>query len=214
MKRTREISLFFKRNGAYIVLALCVLAIGVSLTFAVLNNSAAAVKEEQKREEYLPTDEPTEPVTEPTDDPAEPVVKVISFIVPVEGVTRVEEYTDAPVYNSTLKRYQAHRATDYFAEEGAPVMAVYDGVILSVETTLLTGTTVTVDHGDGLITVYNSLADGERVYVGQRVTQGQVIGEVSVSNRQEADEGAHLHFQTVKNGVPADPAEYLTGENK
>ena len=105
-------------------------------------------------------------------------------------------------------------AIDFFAEEGTNVLAVYDGTISNIENTLLTGTTITIDHGNGLFTVYNSLADGDSVTVGQSVKQGDVIGQVSVSNRQEYKSGAHLHFEVYENGENIDPAKYLAFEEK
>ena len=152
--------------------------------------------------------------TDEPEIPDVPVANVVSFIVPVDNVTAVEDYTDTLAYNSTLKRFQAHKAIDFFAEEGSSVYAAYDGVVSDVETTLLTGTTVTIDHGNGLYTVYNSLADGDRVFVGQTVKQGAKIGEVSLTNRQEALSGAHLHFSVVENGETINPAKYLSSEEK
>lgn len=217
MEQKRTLKNFLRRNAAYIVLALCVLAIGLSITLVTINREAALKLEDDSRtpiqtDTHEPADvEPvdTEPTVDPTDEPQTPVSTVISFIIPVDGTTGIEEYSDTLKYNPTLKRYEAHKATDFFAEEGAPVYAVYDGVIKSVETTLLTGTTVIIDHGDGLCTVYNSLADGECVFEGQTVKQGAKIGEVSVTNRQEAAEGAHLHFQVTENGNIINPDKYL-----
>ena len=215
MKRERTVGNFLKRNAAYIILALCVLAIGLSITLVTLSRAARIQVENAEREQMDLTPPPAEdisaPVEEPTDVvPDTPVTKIISFIMPVGQVTAVEDYTETLAYNSTLNRFEAHKAVDFFAEEGAPVYAVYDGVISDVKTTLLTGTTVTIDHGNGLYTVYNSLTDGDKVFVGQSVKQGAEIGTVSTSNRQEAKEGAHLHFQVIENGVAINPAKYLS----
>ena len=218
MKRERTVGNFLKRNAAYIILALCVLAIGLSITLVTISRSAQIKVDTANREQIdTLTPEPTDntPVTEPTTDvPDTPVVKVISFIMPVKTATAIEDYTETLAYNATLKRYQAHKAVDFFTEDGAPVYAAYDGVISDVQTTLLTGTTVTIDHGNGLYTVYNSLADGDKVFVGQSVKQGAEIGAASVSNRQESAEGAHLHFQVIENGDVINPAKYLALEEK
>ena len=226
MKQQRTVINFFKRNAAYMILALCVLAIGLSITLVMVNRSAE-LKRQQALIDDIPitedvnptnTDTPTDDVpTDITDNPEipdTPVVKVISFIMPVDNITAIDDYTETLAYNATLKRYEAHKAIDFFAEEGSSVYAVYDGVISDITTTLLTGTTITVNHGDGLYTVYNSLADGDSVFVGQAVKQGAKIGEVSVSNRQEAAEGAHLHFQTVENGETINPVKYMSLEEK
>ncbi|MBQ9486060.1 MAG: M23 family metallopeptidase [Clostridia bacterium] len=215
MKQERSVLNFFKRNAAYIVLALCVLAIGLSITLVMINRDADLKAQDESRQQAQteipdPTPVDQEPVNDPVDQPDVPVVKVITFVMPVAKTTAIEDYTDTVAYNATLKRYEAHKAIDFFAEEGTPVYAAYDGVICDVQTTLLTGTTITVDHGDGLYTVYNSLADGDKVFVGQTVKQGTQIGEVSVSNRQEAAEGAHLHFQVKENGEAINPDKYLS----
>ena len=222
MKQEQSIRRFLKKNAVYMILALCVFAIGLSITLVMLNQNDAS-------RQSVSVEEPTETVIEPTDDPLPsepvdvtptpvepdvPVAKVVTFIMPVANAISVEDYTETLAYNSTLKRYQTHKAIDFFAEEGADVYAVYDGVVSDIQTTLLTGTTVTVDHGNGLYTVYNSLADGDGVFVGQAVRQGAKIGEVSVSNRQEAAEGAHLHFQVIENGETINPAKYLSLEEK
>lgn len=226
MKQQRTVLNFFKRNAAYIVLSLCVLAIGLSITLVMVNRTAEIRRQNAAREQSNITDitepdssgntEPDTPTGTPDtpDVPDVPVVNVISFILPVENMTSMEDYTETLAYNATLKRFQAHKAIDFFAAEGSSVYAAYDGVISDIETTLLTGTTITVDHGDGLYTVYNSLADGDDVFVGQTVKQGAKLGEVSITNRQEASGGAHLHFQVVENGEAINPAKYLSLEEK
>jgi len=42
---------------------------------------------------------------------------------------------------------------DFAADAGTNVVAVYDGTIESVTTSYLQGTTVTIDHGNGLKSV-------------------------------------------------------------
>lgn len=221
MKQTGTVRRFLRRNAAYMILALCVLAIGLSITLVMVNGKSSTNDFDTASEQQTviePTDGniPAEPVEEPIDvtEPDTPVVKTVSFIMPVESAAAVEDYTETLAYNATLKRFQAHKAIDFFAEEGAAVYAVYDGVVSDVKTALLTGTTVTIDHGNGLFTVYNSLSGGDEVFVGQAVKQGAKIGEVSLSNRQESAEGAHLHFQTIENGEIINPAKYLSLEEK
>lgn len=227
MRREKTGINFFRRNAAYIVLALCIVAIGLSITFVLIDRDNALKTENAKVTVTDPVDktEPNadpadDPKTEPTVDPADepntetPVSNVISFILPVGEFSTVGDYTDTLCYNATLKRYEAHKAIDFFAEEGTPVFAVYGGTINKIETTLLTGTTVTIDHGNGLYTVYNSLQSADDVFEGQKVLQGAEIGAVSVTNRQEAANGAHLHFQVIENGVAIDPAKYLSVQDK
>lgn len=211
--KTSRAIMFLKRNALYIVLALCIVAVGLSIALMTTENenfgnvdNIPGVNDPSEDASNIPSDEPEEPddggVEKPVDVPLE-------FVSPVLNPTAITEYSEQMVFNSTLNRYSAHRAIDFFAPEGSEVFAVYDGTVLSVENTLLTGTTVVIDHGNGLQTVYNSLEDGELVNVGQKVKKGDVIGVVSSSNRQEYKSGAHLHFEVLENGESIDPIKYL-----
>ena len=211
---------FLRRNAIYLVLAFCILAIGLSITLVAVNNGRNTTIEnppsiDEGVTDHPPIDSgklPDDSVDEPTinpDNPSEPVVSVVKFIMPVETYDYTE-YSETPVWSGTLNRFSSHKAMDFFAEEGASVMAVYDGVVESVETTLLDGVTVVIDHGNGLKTVYNSLSDGDLVSVGDGVMQGQTIGTVSITNRQEYRDGAHLHFEVLENGNNINPLNYLS----
>lgn len=209
---------FLKRNAAYIILAFCILAVGLSLTFILVDRRNNQLENNVNNEQELPNPdqggENQGTSGKPEETPNEPVVNNIVFIMPVENCISISEYSEQMVFNSTLNRFSAHLATDFYAEEGTPVVSVYDGVVESVTFDLLKGTTITVNHGDGLKTVYNSLLDGEQVLTGQAVKQGDVLGYVSVSNRQEYKSGAHLHFEVFENGENIDPVKYLTFEEK
>ncbi len=214
-KSNGRILTFLRRNAVYLVLALCILAVGLSITFMLINKESSVSVDSGTKPPVVTPVEPEEPENpEDPDNPVDPVIKPVVFIMPVANATSIGEYGDTMVWNSTLGHYSSHLGLDFFAEEGTPVCAVYDGVIKSVESTLLKGITITIDHGNGLYTVYNSLADGEMVSVGEQVSQGDVIGEVSVTNRTEYKDGAHLHFEVLEDGVLIDPVKYLAIEEK
>ena len=217
-KSNGRLIMFMRRNAVYLVLALCIVAVGLSITFMLLSDASVdSTLDSGKNPPVIETPiEPDEPVVKPDDptEPTEPVIKPITFIMPVNDVTAITEYSESMVFNSTLGHYSAHLAVDFYAPEGTEVVAVYDGTIKSVESSLLKGTTVTIDHGNGLYSVYNSLADGDAVIVGQSVKQGDVIGTVSTTNRQEYKSGAHLHFTVMENGAVINPDKYLTFEEK
>jgi murein DD-endopeptidase MepM/ murein hydrolase activator NlpD len=203
-KKSARFYLFLRRNAVYVVLAFCILAVSLSVAYMLING-------ESDKKLTVNNDVPVveQPEDELPEKPEEPVVKQVSFIIPVNEVSSINDYSELMVWNSTLGHYTAHLAIDFIANEGADVYAVYDGKVSSIETSLLTGTTITIDHGDGLFTIYNSLEDGEHVTIGQEVKQGDVIGQVSATNRQEQAHGAHLHFQAVEDGQIIDPAKYM-----
>lgn len=205
MKNNKAV-LFLRRNAVYLILAFCILAIGLSATLMMVNGKDGA---------NVPVINPDNEQLEPdVNEPTTPSGTEIIFVMPVSNATGIDDYSEMPVFNPTLNRYEAHLAVDFFAPEGSSVLAVYDGTVESVTNTLLHGTTITIDHGNGLKSIYNSVADGEMVTVGQQVSKGQVIGEVSTTNKQEYKEGSHLHFEVMENDIIVDPAKYLVFEEK
>ena len=212
---------FVRRNALYLILAACILAVGLSVTLMIINQSKSSVDVENPPVIEQPVDKPvdnlggnTDTITPEEPDDGLPVQKPITFIMPVSAPSSIAQYSDSLVWCSTLGRFQAHKAVDFYAQEGTDVFAVYDGVVESVENSLLKGYSVTVSHGNGLKTVYNSLADGDSVYEGKSVKAGDIIGQVSTSNRQEYKEGAHLHFEVIENGSIIDPIKYLAFDEK
>lgn len=137
------------------------------------------------------------------------------FQLPVENGTVTKGYSaDQHVFNQTLNRYEVHLGIDFGGAEGAKVYAAYGGKIESIETKYLTGTTIVIDHGNNLKTIYNSLTADETLKVGQAIEKGQVLGTISATNLQEYKDGAHLHFQTMENGAYINPEKYLELEEK
>lgn len=223
MKRENNKFLFFvRKNAIYLILTACILAVGLSITFMLIKQRNELSANTDRPVVETPVDSPENPDTpddQPTVNPDEiepdaPVSTAIIFDMPIVSPTSIGEYSESMVWSSTLNRFSAHMAIDFFADEGTDVLAVYDGTISNIENTLLKGTTITIDHGNGLYTVYNSLADGDSVSVGQKVNKGDVIGQVSVTNRQEYKSGAHLHFEVIENGENIDPSKYLAFEEK
>ena len=144
-----------------------------------------------------------------TPDPDQPVIETPEeFISPVSVVSVLNEY--GFYYNKTLGNYYEHMGVDFTAEVGSEVYAVASGTVESVYTSdVLVGTQITIDHGDGVQTLYASLQPDPAVETGDSVTAGQVIGQVGSTAVAEADRGAHLHFSVTQNGEPTDPEAYL-----
>ncbi len=212
---------FMKKNAVYFILALCVVAIGIAATMMLVKDDGInnTVKNpDNVADTGNPTVpdivEPDPPTVNPDNEDETPVDSIITFIMPVENSTKISRYSEQMVFNTTLKRYSAHLATDFFADEGTDVLAVYDGTVKKIENSLLKGYVITIDHGNGLETVYGSLADGDAVAEGQKVKKGDVIGQVSVTNRQEYRDGAHLHFEVTEDGKVIDPIKYLSFDEK
>ncbi len=110
------------------------------------------------------------------------------FIWPVKG--RISgRFGNQRVYNGTPG--SAHSGMDIAAATGTLVKAPAGGIVTFANPDLyLTGGTVLLDHGYGISSNFLHLSKLD-VKVGDRVAQGDVIGEVGATGRAT---GPHLHW--------------------
>jgi len=101
-----------------------------------------------------------------------------------------------------------HTGMDYNVPVGTPVKAALDGVVSQVDINADYGTSVMIDHPNGMQTIYAHLS-AKNVKVGDQVSKGQKIGKSGKSGNAS---GPHLHFE-VRNGKnnPINPSEFLSG---
>ena len=107
------------------------------------------------------------------------------------------------IFNGRL--HSRHLGVDFTGRRGDSVMATNRGVVAFVGDLYFSGTTIFLDHGAGLQTVYLHLS---RVLVapGDTVSAGQLIGLVGASGRVT---GPHLHWSASYGGVAVDPLSLL-----
>ena len=131
------------------------------------------------------------------------------MISPLETVTVLNDY--GFYHNKTLNAYYQHSGVDFTATAGTNVLAVESGVIESIyKDDILVGTEIVINHGNGLKSVYCYVTESEGLKAGDSVKKGDVIGVVAEANGKEYKDGAHLHFEIIKEGNRVDPASYLT----
>ncbi len=94
-----------------------------------------------------------------------------------------------------------HAGLDLAAAAGTAILAPAPGVVIDVGEFYFNGNTVFIDHGQGLVTMYNHLSRIDAA-PGQRVAAGDAIGAVGATGRVTA---AHLHFGVTLNGTSVDP---------
>lgn len=146
-----------------------------------------------------------------TTEKTEPTSAERVYVIPVRGYVLKDYTMDMPVYSVTMEDYRVHNGTDLSADPGDPVYSFSDGTVSKIYTDPMMGQTVEIDHGDGLVSVYQNLQinlpDG--IEVGAGVAAGEVIGAVGETSLIECAEVPHLHFSVYRNGVPEPPSDYL-----
>jgi murein DD-endopeptidase MepM/ murein hydrolase activator NlpD len=95
-----------------------------------------------------------------------------------------------------------HKGVDYAASTGTPIMAAGDARVKFVGRGRGYGNVVELDHGSGQTTFYAHMSRFAKIRVGQRISQGTVIGYVGSTGLST---GPHLHYEFRVNGVYRNP---------
>ncbi|TDX52720.1 peptidoglycan DD-metalloendopeptidase family protein [Orenia marismortui] len=124
------------------------------------------------------------------------------FIWPVRG--RISSGYGWRVH-PILNKKHFHGGLDIAVKRGTSVKAAKSGVVLGSGWVSGFGKTVTIDHGNGVVTLY---AHNSRLLVkqGQRVNQGQIIAKSGSTGRST---GPHVDFRILIDNKPVNPLKYL-----
>jgi len=98
-----------------------------------------------------------------------------------------------------------HSGVDISAEFGKPVRSAADGFVVALGSRPGYGRTVVIDHGFNITTWYAHLSH-YRVYLGQAVRRGDIIGYLGDSGRVT---GPHLHYEVRLHTTPLNPWRFL-----
>lgn len=217
--KTSSFGRWLRNNIALIVIVSCVLAIVAVVLLATLLPTETAIPVDGEPVDTTPVDSgttppdttiPEEPVVTEPETPA-PEVFVSPIVNYTLGMTFTDNVSNLFVFNSTLSRWESHRAVDLIAPTGTEVVSMRSGTVTEVGYSYGLGNYVSIDHGDGVIATYASL-DNVTVIAGQSVVGGEKIGETSESANYEFLDGAHLHLAVTLNGTTVDPLPYFTSQ--
>ena len=231
MKNKKGLGALFRvmeGKGFYIVLFLCATAVGAS-SWILLNDAGTDVEENETAEKYVDVSEATvtmvpagtpmeledEEVFLPEEEPEEyeEAQSVFSentgYVWPVRGIVEVPYTVETLRYDSTMADWRIHDGIDIACAIGDQVLAAAGGTVTCVEADPLYGTTVEIDHENGVCSVYSNLAEEPPVWEGQTVTMGQVIGSVGGTAIAETNAAPHLHLSMTQDGQSADPMQFL-----
>jgi hypothetical protein len=108
------------------------------------------------------------------------------------------------VFNGATK--SIHQGLDYRVPSATPVNAINSGTVILAQPLYFEGNCVTIDHGQGLLSLYLHLSE-LKVKEGDKVERDQEIGLSGATGRAT---GPHLHIAVRWQGVYLDPAALLT----
>jgi len=113
-----------------------------------------------------------------------------------------------PVPGGSYSQYfhAGHLAVDIAAPYGSQIVAAQSGVVTAAGwRNNGGGYVITIDHGNGMQTVYNHLSS---IWVssGQSVGAGQGIGGIGCTG---ICTGPHVHFEVIVNGIIDNPQRYF-----
>ena len=150
---------------------------------------------------------PAEQTSEVSPQPSRPAAVVYTW--PVKGEVLRDFSVETLALDPTLGDWRTHGGLDIAASLGVKVLAMAPGTVSEVYEDGLMGTTVVINHGDGLTTTYCNLAGQPTVEPGEAVETGTVIGAVGDTAIAEVGLVSHLHLEAWKDGVRVDPMDYL-----
>lgn len=191
--------------------------VGVLIVSALIIGLVAALGREDTKlpEPTPPVDETPTPDDGKTDAPV-PDEAVSTYLAPVTGVLSKAHDDGLPVYSATMNDFRVHRGIDVATKAGADVLATAKGTVSEIWTDPLMGECLSLDHGNGVVSVYKNLSIdmAEGITVGAAVIAGQKLGTVGESALIESAEEPHLHFEMTYKGESVDPLTYIDEASK
>lgn len=105
-----------------------------------------------------------------------------------------------PIYRTP----RFHSGMDFSAKVGTEIYATGNGVVTFAGWKQGYGNCLMIDHGYGYQTLYGHMSKF-KARVGQKVTRGEVIGEVGNTGKST---GPHLHYEVIVRGRHDNPSKY------
>lgn len=172
-----------------------------------LEQDVSGTEEVTQPDKQLETDPDAQSQTEEdaSPEPSGPVV----YTWPVKGEILRDFSAETLSLDPTLGDWRTHGGVDIASTLGVEVLALCPGTVSEVYDDGLMGTTVVIDHDNGLSAAYCNLAGQPTVESGDVVETGTIIGTVGDTAIAESGMPAHLHLEVSLNGVLVDPTEYL-----
>ena len=102
-------------------------------------------------------------------------------------------------------KQEHHKGIDIAGKEGAPILAVADGVVTWAGDRTGYGQLLEISHGNGYVTRYGH-SKQPLVEAGDTVSKGEAIALMGSTGRST---GPHVHIEVIHNGNQVNPVKYL-----
>jgi murein DD-endopeptidase MepM/ murein hydrolase activator NlpD len=140
-------------------------------------------------------------------EPVKEKITIGTKIIPDKGTGNLEWPAAGGYVSSKLgQRWgKMHKGIDIARPDSYEIKAADNGRVVSAGVEGGYGNKVTIDHNNGMKTVYAHLKSID-VSTGDVVSKGQKIGVMGSTGHST---GTHLHFEVYKNGKLKDPLKYV-----
>jgi murein DD-endopeptidase MepM/ murein hydrolase activator NlpD len=226
MNKKEKIRQFFKEKGIYLVLMVCVAAVGLAAAFVFVP---------QLQKEPVPTED-LSPVSGSDDERLASVTTPVPTLMPTP--TLMPDFTPAAtakptstpklkaaapvegdiiwgfavnelIFSRTLEQWMTHSGVDIASPLDSEVHAVFSGTVENVFEDDQLGITVVIKHQNDMVTVYANLKTDPPVKKGQQVNAGTLLGYVGDTAISECGDQSHLHFELYVKDQAVDPNTYV-----
>lgn len=129
------------------------------------------------------------------------------FYVPLELKKITTEYGTIRVTQD--RGIRSHTALDLVGRPKGVIWASQDGIIALKERYALSGNTIVIDHGCGILSLYYHLDSFAPVAVGDMIKKGSPIGTEGMTGYAN---GYHLHWEIRVDNIPVDPMQWTKND--
>lgn len=126
-----------------------------------------------------------------------------SFCAPIDITKITCEF--GTIRTTQQKGRYMHKALDVINAPRSVVWATQDGVVAMKERFSISGNTVVIDHGHGILSLFYHLDDFADIQVGQKISKGSPIGTLGKTGFAT---GYHLHWEMRINNIAIDPMQW------
>lgn len=129
----------------------------------------------------------------------------------MQAVIEADRFTFFPPLTGMISSHfdpsEGHYGVDIVADRDEIIKSTLDGTVIFSTWTLATGYTIGIQHDNNIVSIYkhnSSLLkqEGSLVEAGDPIA---IIGDTGLYST-----GTHLHFELWFNGIPVNPAEYIS----